>query len=58
LVSEKTGGKILRKEGVTMKQAVMTSPGIIEYRDVPEPEAGPNEINYLACYSPLFFIHL
>ena len=26
-----------------MKQAVMTSPGVIEYRDVPEPKAGPGE---------------
>lgn len=27
-----------------MKQAVMTEPGVIEYRDVPEPKAGPGEI--------------
>ena len=27
-----------------MRQAVMTSPGVIEYRDVAEPEVGPGEV--------------
>lgn len=27
-----------------MKQAVMTQPGVIEYRDIPRPEAGPGQV--------------
>ena len=27
-----------------MKQAVMTSPGVIEFRDVPVPKPGPDEV--------------
>lgn len=31
-------------ESDEMRQAVMTSPGVIEFRDVPEPVAGPGEV--------------
>lgn len=43
-MGEMKNGAAENRTGVVMRQAVMTAPGNIEYREVPVPAAGPTEL--------------